>query len=370
MSDTTHTHAQDAPTNGDQAPVTETSVEEEATAPAPAETSAAESPFAPRASDDSDSSDTPEIQQPASEETVEARADDFQEEAAEEIVAEAVAAEEAVLEAVVEEVAEDVADEIAEEIVEEIVVEAVEEAVEEELAAEVAEEVAAATAAPAAEPDLILDATEAHEAAADTELGGWGEEGEEEEPLPVESPYDRPGRWYVVHTYSGYENKVRSNMGNVVASRGIEDRVYEVVIPMEDVVEFKGGKKVTVQKKVFPGYLLVRCDLDDDTWGAIRNTPGVTGFVGPGTKPTPLSRREVENILQVKVEGADASKRPSRPRLEFEVDETVRVKEGPFADFSGQIAEINEDQLKLKVLVNIFGRETPVELEFSQVAKL
>jgi transcriptional antiterminator NusG len=146
--------------------------------------------------------------------------------------------------------------------------------------------------------------------------------------------------------------------------------VYEVVIPMEDVVEFKGGKKVTVQKKVFPGYLLVRCDLDDDTWGAIRNTPGVTGFVGPGTKPTPLSRREVENILQVKVEGADATKRPSRPRLEFEVDETVRVKEGPFADFSGQIAEINEDQLKLKVLVNIFGRETPVELEFSQVAKL
>ncbi|HVA06335.1 MAG TPA: transcription termination/antitermination protein NusG [Acidimicrobiales bacterium] len=188
--------------------------------------------------------------------------------------------------------------------------------------------------------------------------------------VPVESPYDRPGRWYVVHTYSGYENKVRSNMGNVVASRGIEDRVFEVVIPMEDVVEFKGGKKVTVQKKVFPGYLLVRCDLDDDTWGAIRNTPGVTGFVGPGTKPTPLSRREVENILQVKAEGPDAGTKRSRPRLEYEVDETVRVKEGPFADFSGQIAEINEDQLKLKVLVNIFGRETPVELEFSQVAKL
>jgi transcriptional antiterminator NusG len=139
---------------------------------------------------------------------------------------------------------------------------------------------------------------------------------------------------------------------------------------MEDVVEFKGGKKITVQKKVFPGYLLVRCDLDDDTWGAIRNTPGVTGFVGPGTKPTPLSRREVENILQVKVEGVEATAKRGRPRLEYEVDETVRVKEGPFADFSGQIAEINEDQLMLKVLVNIFGRETPVELEFSQVAKL
>jgi transcription termination/antitermination protein NusG len=218
-----------------------------------------------------------------------------------------------------------------------------------------------------AEPDLVLDVTD-HQGD-DTDLGGWGED-EEEEIVPVESPYDRPGRWYVVHTYSGYENKVRSNMGNVVASRAIEDRVHEVVIPMEDVVEFKGGKKVTVQKKVFPGYLLVRCDLDDDTWGAIRNTPGVTGFVGPGTKPTPLSRREVENILQVKPEGTETTKRPSRPRLEFEVDETVRVKEGPFADFSGQIAEINEDQLKLKVLVNIFGRETPVELEFSQVAKL
>jgi transcriptional antiterminator NusG len=214
---------------------------------------------------------------------------------------------------------------------------------------------------------LVLDATEA---ATDAELGGWGEDEEDEEPVPVESPYDRPGRWYVVHTYSGYENKVRSNLGNVVASRGIEDRVFEVVIPMEDVVEFKGGKKVTVQKKVFPGYLLVRCDLDDDTWGAIRNTPGVTGFVGPGTKPTPLSRREVENILQVKAEGGEAPTKRSRPRLEYEIDETVRVKEGPFADFSGQIAEINEDQLKLKVLVNIFGRETPVELEFSQVAKL
>jgi transcriptional antiterminator NusG len=263
---------------------------------------------------------------------------------------------------------EALAEEIVEEIVEEAVMEAIEEAVVEEVAEEIAEEIALETAA--AEPDLVLDAT-AGQDADDGELGGWVKDEEDEEPLPVESPYDRPGRWYVVHTYSGYENKVRSNMGNVVASRGIEDRVFEVVIPMEDVDEFKGGKKVTVQKKVFPGYLLVRCDLDDDTWGAIRNTPGVTGFVGPGTKPTPLSRREVENILQVKVEGGPggAPKR-TRARLEYEVNETVRVKEGPFADFSGQISEINEDQLKLKVLVNIFGRETPVELEFSQVAKL
>ncbi len=183
-----------------------------------------------------------------------------------------------------------------------------------------------------------------------------------------ESPYDRVGQWYVVHTYAGYENKVKSNLESRISSMNMEDRIHEVVIPMEDVVEFKGGKKVVVSKKVFPGYLLCRCQLDDDSWSVVRNTPGVTGFVGPGTKPTPLSRREVEDILQVKAEGAEIRK--TRPRLEHEVGETVRVKEGPFADFSGQIAEINVDQLKLKVLVNIFGRETPVELEFSQVAKL
>jgi transcription termination/antitermination protein NusG len=200
---------------------------------------------------------------------------------------------------------------------------------------------------------------------------GWDNDDEEDElPVVVESPYDRPGRWFVVHTYAGYENKVKSNLESRIVSMNMEDRIFEVVIPMEDVVEFKNGKKVVVQKKVFPGYLLTRCDLDDDSWSVIRNTPGVTGFVGPGTKPTPLSRREVESILQVKVEGGGEPIKKTRPRLEYEVGETVRVKEGPFADFSGQIDEINEDQLKLKVLVNIFGRETPVELEFSQVAKL
>ncbi|HVC70167.1 MAG TPA: transcription termination/antitermination protein NusG [Acidimicrobiales bacterium] len=189
--------------------------------------------------------------------------------------------------------------------------------------------------------------------------------------MVLESPYDRPGRWFVVHTYAGYENKVKSNLQSRIVSMNMEDRIFEVVIPMEDVVEFKNGKKVVVQKKVFPGYLLTRCDLDDDSWSVIRNTPGVTGFVGPGTKPTPLSRREVEGILQVPlVSGGVEQVKKSRPRLEYEEGETVRVKEGPFADFSGQIDEINEDQLKLKVLVNIFGRETPVELEFSQVAKL
>ncbi|MHB1535237.1 MAG: transcription termination/antitermination protein NusG [Acidimicrobiales bacterium] len=187
---------------------------------------------------------------------------------------------------------------------------------------------------------------------------------------PVESPYDRPGRWYVIHSYAGYENKVKSNLENRIASMNMEERIFEVVIPMEDVIEFKNGKKQVVSKKVFPGYLLCRVDLDDDSWYVVRNTPGVTGFVGLGARPTPLSRREVESVLQVKADDGDGTTKRSRPRLEYEMGESVRVKEGPFADFSGTIAEINEDQLKLKVLVNIFGRETPVELDFAQVAKL
>jgi len=196
------------------------------------------------------------------------------------------------------------------------------------------------------------------------------EDDDDDEKVPVESPYDRPGAWYVVHTYAGYENKVKSNLESRIASMNMEDRIFECVIPMEDVMEFKSGKRVTVQKKVFPGYLLVRCELDDDSWRVVRNTPGVTGFVGLGAKPTPLSRKDIESILQVQPEGADGVVKKARQRPMYEMGESVRVREGPFADFSGQIAEINEDQLKLKVLVNIFGRETPVELEFSQVAKL
>jgi transcriptional antiterminator NusG len=186
------------------------------------------------------------------------------------------------------------------------------------------------------------------------------------------SPFDRPGRWYVVHTYAGYENKVKSNLASRVRSMAVEDRIFEVVIPMEDVIEFKNGRKVVVQKKVFPGYLLVRMDLDDHAWYVVRNTPGVTGFVGSGAKPTPLSRKEVENILgtgEVE-EGVAAGEKKVRPRLEYETGEQVRVVTGPFADFNGVISEIDVDRSKLKVLVNIFGRETPVELEFSDVAKL
>ena len=229
--------------------------------------------------------------------------------------------------------------------------------------AEVAE---AAPDVPSAAPDVA--SAEAAPDVADSPLdeivdaGGY---------TPIESPYDRPGDWYVVHTYSGYENKVKSNLESRVVSMNMEERIFEVVIPVEDVIEFKGGKKQVVSKKVFPGYLMVRVDLDDDSWYVVRNTPGVTGFVGLGARPTPLSRKEVESILQVKMDG-EGGRAPTktRPRLEYEVGESVRVKEGPFADFSGTISEINEDQLKLKVLVNIFGRETPVELDFAQVAKL
>jgi transcriptional antiterminator NusG len=190
-------------------------------------------------------------------------------------------------------------------------------------------------------------------------------------PRAEPGPFDRPGRWYVVHTYAGYENKVKSNLASRVRSMAVEDRIFEVVIPMEDVIEFKNGRKVVVQKKVFPGYLLVRMDLDDHAWYVVRNTPGVTGFVGSGAKPTHLSRREVEEVLGtgVQEEGPQAEKKV-RPRLQYEVGEQVRVVSGPFADFPGMISEIDVDRSKLKVLVNIFGRETPVELEFGDVAKL
>ena len=178
-------------------------------------------------------------------------------------------------------------------------------------------------------------------------------------------PTERPGDWYVIHTYAGYENKVKANLSSRISSMNVEDRVFEVVIPMEDVMEIKQGKKQVVQKKVFPGYLLCRMYLDDDSWYVVRNTPGVTGFVGSGAKPTPLSEKEVDRILQVK-----ADQKKLKPRLEFEEQESVRVTSGPFANFTGSISEINVDQSKLKVLVNIFGRETPVELGFDQVAKL
>jgi len=194
------------------------------------------------------------------------------------------------------------------------------------------------------------------------------EEPAAEEPVVVSSdPFSGSGDWYVIHTYAGYENKVKTNLGSRINTMQMQDKIFDVVIPMEDVMEIKGGRKQVVQKKVFPGYLLVKMVYDDDSWYVVRNTPGVTGFVSSGTgqKPTPLSRREVEKILAVKKEEV----KPTF-RLDFEEGDVVRIISGPFADFNGTIDEINVDQSKVKVLVNIFDRETPVELSFDQVARV
>ena len=215
--------------------------------------------------------------------------------------------------------------------------------------------------------DDAVDASFDLTAAADTAAEAAPAEQE-----PADDPWTKPGSWYVVHSQSGYEKKVTANLHARIQSMNMEEKIFEIVIPMEEVVEFKNGRKQTVQKKVFPGYLLVRCIMDDESWYCVRNTPGVTGFVGQsrqGQKPTPLSRREVMTFLSAKGDGQEISNR-KKPKLDYEVGESVRVKEGPFADFNGQIAEINADHMKLKVLVNIFGRETSVEMDFSQVAKL
>jgi len=207
------------------------------------------------------------------------------------------------------------------------------------------------------EEDLEVD--EAAEAAEEAEEA-------EEAARPI-SPYDLPGDWYVIHSYSGYENKVKANLETRTRSMHMEDRIFEVAIPMEDVVEFKGGKKVTTPKKVFPGYILVRMYLDDDSWYAVRNTPGVTGFVGSGIKPTPLARREIERFLGVQEE--EEKKKAPRFKPAWEIGENVRVVTGPFADFNGVIEDMNIDQQKVTVLVNIFGRDTPVELGFGDIQK-
>ena len=189
----------------------------------------------------------------------------------------------------------------------------------------------------------------------------------EEVAAPDEDPFRGQGDWYVVHTYSGYENKVKANLESRIHTMQMEGKIFGVHIPMEDVMEIKSGKKQVVKRKQFPGYLLVRMVYDNDSWYVVRNTPGVTGFVsaGTGTKPTPLSKHEVDKILAVKKEEV----RP-QVRLGFEEGDIVRITSGPFADFNGTINEINADQAKLKVLVNIFDRETPVELSFDQVSKV
>jgi len=235
--------------------------------------------------------------------------------------------------------------------------------------------------------------------ATDTEKVESADEADGAEPeTAVEAPAPRPrprslaevrdqkdlarlrGAWYVVHTYAGYEQRVKDNLETRIDSFDAHDTIHEIVIPTEEVTEYKKGKKTISQKKFLPGYVLVRMDMDDDVWGIVRHTPAVTGFVGsPGTRPVPLVNKEVAGLLRIPVEYIEetvieeqraAAAEKAVAEIDLEVGETVRVTGGPFADFTGTIAEINLDQAKLKVLVSVFGRETPLELSFETVAKL
>lgn len=172
--------------------------------------------------------------------------------------------------------------------------------------------------------------------------------------------------WYIVHTYSGFEKKVAESLQQRVQAYGPQEDIGEVLIPTEDVVEMRGGRKVVSSKRFFPGYLLVEMRMTDHAWHVVKNTPKVTGFVGAGAKPTPLSTAEVEQILQQVREGAEKPK----PKYSFDKGDQVRINEGPFTSFNGTVDEVNFDKNTLKVMVTIFGRSTPVELDFLQVEKL
>jgi transcription termination/antitermination factor NusG len=190
-----------------------------------------------------------------------------------------------------------------------------------------------------------------------------------------------PGDWYVVHSYAGYENKVKTNLEARIQSLDVEDYIYQIEVPTEEVTEIKNGKRAQVNRKVLPGYLLVRMELNDESWGAVRNTPGVTGFVGATSKPSPLTLDEVVKILvpavtpqAARAAGGEAASGGTAAApaavVDFEVGESVTVMDGPFATLPATINEINAEQQKLQVLVSIFGRETPVELSFNQVSKI
>jgi transcriptional antiterminator NusG len=206
---------------------------------------------------------------------------------------------------------------------------------------------------------------------------------EEPEPDPVEALRrelrSAAGDWYVVHSYAGYENKVKANLESRIQSLDMEDYIFQVEVPTEEVVEIKNGKRQQVQRKVFPGYILVRMELNDESWGAVRNTPGVTGFVGATARPSPLSIDEVVKILAPAAAKADrmgrggpaqAADKPKVEVVDYAIGESVTVMDGPFATLPATINEIDPVHQKLKVLVSIFGRETPVELSFSQVSKI
>lgn len=212
------------------------------------------------------------------------------------------------------------------------------------------------------DPELAAEVEEALESADDAEA---------EEDVDLDW---LPGDWYVIQTYSGYENKVKADLEHRIAAMHLEEQIYEVVIPIEQVQELKAGKKTKVDRKVFPGYLLVRCDLADEAWIAVRNTPGVTGFVGGNSnthRPLPLTKKEVEKILaRGKEAETPAGSAPVIKTSIWNPNDPVRVTAGPFANFQGVISEIDVEREKVRVLVNIFGRETPVELSFDQIAKV
>ncbi len=198
------------------------------------------------------------------------------------------------------------------------------------------------------------------------ETGDTAEESQEISDEEVQEVVKDPDRkWYVVHTYSGYENKVRANLLRRIESMNMKEKIFQVLVPTEEEIEFKEGKRKTVQKKVYPGYVIVEMIMKDDSWYVVRNTSGVTGFVGPGVKPIPLPEEEVKAILRHM--GLEA---PIRVKIDLSVGEGARVTHGPFQDFHGIVEEVNPERGKVKVLITIFGRETPVELEFSQVEKL
>jgi transcription termination/antitermination protein NusG len=182
-----------------------------------------------------------------------------------------------------------------------------------------------------------------------------------------------PGDWYVIHSYAGYENRVKANLENRISSLNMEEHIFQVEVPMEDVTEIKNGQRKQIRRVRIPGYVLVRMDLTDESWGAVRHTPGVTGFVGHTHQPVPLSLDEVFSMLAASLQPAESGARPTKAEVkvvDFEVGESVTVMEGPFETLPATISEINPDAQKLKVLVSIFGRETPVELSFNQVAKI
>jgi len=193
-----------------------------------------------------------------------------------------------------------------------------------------------------------------------------GTEGAAGEAVSTEAPRNPNMKWYIIHSYSGFERKVRESLESRVQAFGLQDKIGRVLIPTESVTEVRGGKKYTSERIFYPGNVLVEMDMDDHVWHVVKSTPRVTGFVGTGQQPTPLSEEEVQNIVYRVGESKDKPKL----KVKFEKNETVRITEGPFASFTGVVDEVNEDRETLKVMVTIFGRSTPVELEFGQVEKV